>query len=61
MEKLRFVDDISIKNVHTGIFLRSPVVSGILNEIKTPLLPHNINLVTAAAIPGLRFLQIDGV
>ena len=52
MEKKHFIDDINIKGALTGILIRSPVVTGILEEIKTPKLPYNITLVTAADIPG---------
>jgi len=59
VEKPRFVDDITIKNALTGILLRSPVVRGILKEIKTPKLPYNVSMVTAADIPGPAFLQMS--
>ena len=52
MEKPQFVDDIRIKGAYTGILLRSPVVSGILREIKTPQLPGNVSLISADHIPG---------
>ena len=52
MEKPLFVADITVKNTLIGILLRSPVVSGALLEIRTPTLPHNYSLITAADIPG---------
>ncbi len=52
MEKPRFVDDIIVHNALTGILLRSPVASGILQEIQTPKLPYNVSLVGFADIPG---------
>ncbi|MCL1814860.1 MAG: molybdopterin-dependent oxidoreductase [Treponema sp.] len=52
MEKPRFVDDIAIKHILTGILIRSPVVSGFLKEIKTPKLPYNVSLISAANISG---------
>ena len=48
------MDDINVKNALSGILIRSPVVSGFLNGIKTPKLPYNVSLVTAADIPGIK-------
>ncbi|MDR2553480.1 MAG: molybdopterin-dependent oxidoreductase [Treponema sp.] len=52
MEKPPFVDDISIKHCLTGILLRAPS-AGLLEDIRTPRLPSNTSLITAADIPGV--------
>jgi CO/xanthine dehydrogenase Mo-binding subunit len=59
MEKPQFVDDIFIKDVLTGILLRSPVVCGFIDEIQTPALPSDVKLVSFPDIPGQKTVSFE--
>jgi CO/xanthine dehydrogenase Mo-binding subunit len=59
MEKPQFVDDIFIKDVLTGILLRSPVVCGFIDEIKTPELPSDAHLIGFTNIPGNKTVSFE--